>query len=212
MNANGQAIADYIHDLFGGEDDALRAARAALAHNGMPAISIRAEEGRLLHLLARAVDARKIVEIGTLAGYSGIWLARALAADGTLYTIEADPKHAAVARESFARAGLIHRVRLCEGEARAMLAALRAEGPFDFCFIDADKEGYPAYLDWALENVRPGGVIAAHNALRAGRIVAPENDGDHVLRRFNERMASETRLLSTLVPLGDGIVMGLVRG
>ncbi|MCZ7545951.1 MAG: O-methyltransferase [Anaerolineae bacterium] len=210
---NNQAIADYVHDVFGAEDEALRLARDAPGHNGMPAISVRPEEGRVLQFLARAIGAQKIVEIGTLAGYSGIWLARALPdGEGKLYTIEADPKHAAVARESFARAGVSDRVEIREGEAAATLAALRAEGPFDFCFIDADKDRYPAYLDWALENLRPGGIVAAHNALRGGRIVAPENDTDHIVRRFNARMADDPRLVSILIPLGDGIVAGLVQG
>lgn len=210
MSDHAAAIADYIHNLFGAEDDALRAARLAPGQNGMPSISVRPEEGRLLHLLARMIGARKIVEIGVLAGYSGIWLARALPAGGRLYAVECEPKHIRVARESFRRAGVLDRVDLREGEAHAVLTALSAEGPFDFCFIDADKESYPVYLDWALANVRPGGVIAAHNALRGGRVVAPESDTDHLIRRFNQRMAEEPRLLSTLVPMGDGLAVGLV--
>ena len=205
------AMTAYIRELFGAEDEALRTARAAPEQHDMPAISVRPEEGRLLLFLARAVGARKIVELGTLAGYSGIWLARALPEGGKLYTVERDPRHASVAYASFVRAGVADRVEIRQGEAHATLSALRADGPFDFCFIDADKENYPTYLDWALDNVRPGGIIAAHNALRHGRIVAPENEGDHAMRAFNARMATERRLLSTLIPLGDGIVAALVK-
>ena len=153
-----------------------------------------------------------VVEIGTLGGYSGIWLARGLPANGRLITLEKEPQHAQVAREHFALAGLEAKVDLRLGDANELLPALAAEGPFDFCFIDADKLGYSAYLDWALANIHPGGLIAAHNAFRGGALLDPKDKSPEAgfMRTFNQRFATEPRLLSTIYPAGDGMLIGVV--
>ncbi len=204
--------ADYISSQFARPDAVLEQVFAAIPARGLPAITIKPEEGRFLQFLVRAIGARRAVEIGTLGGYSGIWLARGLPADGCLITLEKEPRHAEVAREHFALAGLDGKVDLRLGDAQATLPALAAEGPFDFCFIDADKLGYGAYLDWALANVRPGGIIAAHNAFRGGAVLdaADQSPDTKTMRAFNERFAAEPRLLSTIYPAGDGMLVGVV--
>jgi predicted O-methyltransferase YrrM len=160
--------------------------------------------------MARAIGAKRIVEIGTLAGYSGIWLAKALPADGKLITLDVSEKHAAVARKNFAEAGVDHLIEIFIGDAHKNLRTL--SGPFDLVFIDADKPGYMDYLEWALENVRVGGVIAGHNALRRGKVTqnpAPDESAA-IMQAFNRRMAEEPRLLTTIFPQGDGTIMGIV--
>jgi caffeoyl-CoA O-methyltransferase len=178
----------------------------------LPAITITPEEGRFLQFLVRGCGARRAVEIGTLGGYSGIWLARGLAEGGKLITLEKEPRHAQVAREHFALAGLTARVDLLVGDARELMGQLSSGGPFDFCFIDAEKSDYGFYLDWALENVLPGGVIAAHNAFRRGEIVDPNehSQATESMRAFNQRFAAEPRLLATIYPAGDGTLVGVV--
>ncbi|MFN0152529.1 MAG: O-methyltransferase [bacterium] len=212
MAVYNDEFARYTTALFAAEDDALRAAREESLRAGLPAISIQAEEGRFLGLLARAVGARRAVEIGTLGGYSAIWIARGLAPGGRLITIDASSKHASVARANVARAGL-DCVEVREGNAHQLLPKLTAEGPFDFCFIDAEKVGYDAYLTWALANVRVGGAIAAHNAFRGGELLeAAKADADTVaMRAVNERFAREPRLAATIFPAGDGTLFGIVR-
>ncbi len=199
----------YVTGLFAQEDEALAWIQAETRRHNMPQISLSAQEGRLLQWLAQTLQARRIVEIGTLAGYSGTWLARALPADGRLYTLEVNSLHARVARAGFARAGLDDRVHLLEGPALASLQKISAEAPFDLIFIDADKEGYPQYLAWALEHLRIGGVIAAHNAFRGGRVLAPESEEDGGMDRFNRALAAEPRLSSTLIAVGDGMAVGV---
>lgn len=201
----------YIADHFAEEDAALRFARQEAERAAMPAIHIRATDGRLLQLFALAIGARRIVEIGTLAGYSGLWLARALPPDGQLYTLEGNPRHAAVARRVFAQAGLSERVTVIEGEARDSLKRLADGAPYDMLFIDADKADYPDYLVWGVAHLRPGGVIAAHNALRDGRIIAPENEDDLHVRRFNQMVAEHERLAGTIVAIGDGMLVAVVK-
>ncbi len=204
--------ADYITQQFAQPDVVLEQVLAAIPARGLPAITIKPEEGRFLQFLVRANGARRVVEIGTLGGYSGIWLARGLPADGRLITLEMEPRHAEVAREHFALAGLEAKVDLRLGDAKVLLPALVADGPFDFCFIDADKLGYGAYLDWALANIRPGGLIAAHNAFRGGAMLnaADQSLDMATMRAFNERFATEPRLLSTIYPAGDGMLIGVV--
>ncbi len=227
MTVYNDEFARYTAALFAAEDDALRAARNESARAGLPAISIQAEEGRFLGLLARAVGARRAVEIGTLGGYSAIWIARGLAPGGRLITIDASSKHAAVARANVARAGFAPSggaavassagagvsIDIREGDAHQLLPKLTAEGPFDFCFIDAEKVGYDAYLTWALANVRAGGAIVAHNAFRGGDLLnAAKVDADTVaMRAVNERFAREPRLAATIFPAGDGTLFGIVK-
>ncbi len=201
----------YITDLFAPEDDVLSWIQSEADRNQLPTISIQPYEGRVLQLLLHAVGARKVVEIGALAGYSGTWIARALPADGKLYTLEKSAKHAQVARASYARAGVAERVELIEGDALDSLRRLSAQAPFDFIFIDADKGGYPAYLAWAVDNLRPGGMVAAHNALRHGRIVAPETDEDRAMLVFNRALADHPQLESGIIGVGDGLAVGIKR-
>lgn len=198
----------YISALFGGEDAVLESIRETMDASGLPAIEVEPENGRLLQFLLVVAGARRVAEIGTLAGYSGIWLARALPEDGRLITLEKDPERAEIARESFAQAGLADRVSVRVGEAPGGLHALSADGPFDAVFIDADKARYPAYLDWALENLRPGGLVLAHNAFMYGAVIDParQEDADvRGMRAFNQRLSDDPRLLGVIIPIGDGI-------
>jgi len=197
------AVDRYINTLLVTPDDALNAAIQASDAAGLPAISVSPNQGKLLQLLARAQGARTILEIGTLGGYSTIWLARALPASGRLVTLEADPKHIEVARANIARAGLANLVDLRFGRAQDTLPQLAAEGcgPFDLVFIDADKPGYPDYFTWAVQLSRRGSLIIADNVIRNGAVVDAASDDPNVLgvRRFNERVAREPRVSATAI-------------
>ncbi|HWX54809.1 MAG TPA: O-methyltransferase [Verrucomicrobiae bacterium] len=219
MQEQWTAVDQYIADLFLPDDPALDAALAASTAAGLPAISVSPNQGKLLHLLARIQGARKILEIGTLGGYSTIWLARALPADGELITLEADPKHAEIALANIARAGLSNVVTVRLGRAVDTLTQLEKEGrgPFDVIFIDADKAGYPAYLEWALKLSRRGSLIIADNVVRQGEVanaasIDPDVQG---VRRFNELLAADPRVSSTVFQtVGtkgyDGFAIGVV--
>jgi predicted O-methyltransferase YrrM len=195
------AVDNYIADLFVGADSALDAALAASDAAGLPAIAVSPNQGKLLMLMARAMGARKVLEIGTLGGCSTIWLARALPADGNLITLEYDPKHAEVARANIARAGFANVVEVRQGRAQETLPKLVSEnrGPFDFIFIDADKPGYSDYLAWSLKLSRPGTVIIADNVVRKGEIVDANSADANVqgMRRFNALLAAEPRVSAT---------------
>lgn len=207
-----QLLNRYMQDLFGKEDVVLQAVRQDSLAQGLPAIQIEPESGRILQFLLRAIGARRVVEIGTLGGYSGIWLARALPEDGCLISLEVDPERAEFARAAFERAGLGDRTQVRLGHALDSLPALSAEGPFDAMFIDADKRNYPAYLSWALDNVRVGGLIMAHNAFWYGAVVQadrlPDSDVQGLLA-FNQRIAEDPRLMGVIIPVGDGIAAAL---
>lgn len=211
MDSNLLAQLDhYVNDLFAQEDIALKQAQQNAEAKGLPRIHIQPFEGRLLQFLAELISARKIVEIGTLAGYSGIWLARALPADGKLYTLEMEPKHAAVAQENFSNAGLAEKVEIRQGVAHSLLAGLSAEGPFDMIFIDADKVSYPHYLAWAVDNVRSGGLITAHNALTSDgrpRVFPPYAEGDQQVVEYNQAIAQDERLSSFIIGAGAGLAV-----
>lgn len=215
------AVDRYFADLLLPADEALEGALEAAARAGLPAIHVSPLQGRLLEVLARARGARRILEIGTLAGYSTIWMARALPPGGRLVTLEADARHAAVARENLARAGLAGVVELHLGPALETLPRLAAEGagPFDLVFIDADKPSYPEYLEWSLRLTRPGSLIIADNVVREGKVVDAASADPNVLgtRRFNERLAAEPRLRATAVQtVGtkgyDGFAIAVVVG
>lgn len=206
------AIHTYITDLFAPEDDALRTIRNSTAENDMPAINIEAFEGRLLQLLMYTINARTAVEIGALAGYSGTWIARALPTDGKLYTLEASAKHAAVARRNFELAGVADRVELIEGAAQDTLKKLSARAPFDFIFIDADKTSYPDYLAWAVENLRPGGIVTAHNTTASGGetiLDNPDSDNSRAIQTFNRLLAMQPGMHSGIIPAGKGLAVGI---
>jgi caffeoyl-CoA O-methyltransferase len=207
-----RGLVKYVRETFAPEDAVLQTVRRNTIERGLPEIQIRPEEGQILQFLAAISGARRILEIGTLAGYSGIWLARGLPEGGKLTTIEFDPKHARVAREHFALAGVADRVEIVEGEAHHVLAGLAQSEPFDMAFIDADKEGYPDYLAWAVNHVRSGGLITLHNAFRGGLVLEPDSDEKAVATRDTlATMAQHPKLMSTIIPVGDGIAAALVK-
>ncbi|HEU5011501.1 MAG TPA: O-methyltransferase [Roseiflexaceae bacterium] len=212
MTANDEHLRAYVREHFSDHDDLLAALMPAAEAAGLPQISIAPEEGRIFQLLLRAIGARKVLEIGTLGGYSAISMARALPPDGKLITLERSGKHAAFAREWIGRAGFSNVIEVREGPALETLPRLAGEAPFDAVFIDANKEDYPQYLDWALRYARAGGLIIAHNAFMQGRIVdqAGADRGVAAMQEFNRRVATEPRLLSALLLGGDGIAVGLV--
>jgi len=197
------AVDSYISDLLVRPDEALEAALEGSEAAGLPAIQVAANQGKLLHLLARLQGARSILEVGTLGGYSTIWLARALPPGGRLITLELEPRHAEVARANIARAGLAERVEVRVGPASESLPRLTQEGvePFDLVFIDADKEGYPDYLGWALRLTRPGSLIVADNVVRGGALIDPDSSDPRVqaVRRFIELVAAEPCLDATVI-------------
>jgi caffeoyl-CoA O-methyltransferase len=207
-------LSSYITKTFAGEDQALRLIRRGITESGLPQISIKPEEGRFLQFLATANGAKLALEIGTLGGYSGTWITRGLAENGRLITLEVNPHHAAVAREHFKIAGVADRVEVRQGNALDLLPDLGSAGPFDFIFIDAEKESYPKYLDWAMENLRPGGIIVAHNAFLHRDILKEGDKTERInaMQQFNHRLASDQRMLSTIFPAGDGLAIGVFRG
>lgn len=209
----------YIEEMVVESDPALDAALAASAAAGLPSIQVSPTQGKLLQLMARSLGARKILEIGTLGGYSTIWLARALPANGRLITLEVQPKHAEVARSNIARAGLSDRVELRLGPALDTLQQLATEarGPFDLIFIDADKPAYTEYFAWALNLSRPGTMIIADNVVRKGAVADPASDDANVqgIRRFYQAVNAERRVSATAIQtVGskgyDGFAMALV--
>lgn len=202
---------DYLCALFAREDDALLALREEADRCGLPPISISPDAGRLLQVLLRAIGARNVLEVGTLGGYSAIWMARALPEGGRVTTLEADPTHASFARRQFVRAGVADRVELREGRALDLLPALDG-ARFDAVFLDADKEPLPIYFDWAIRLLRPGGLLLADNALWGGRVQDPSIDdaATRGVREFNRRLASDARVTGVVVPTHDGIAIGVV--
>jgi predicted O-methyltransferase YrrM len=209
----------YVSGLLAPQDEALEAALKVGVDAGLPEIQVSPPQARLLEILARSIGARTMLEFGTLAGYSTIWLARALPDGGRLVTLEANPEYAEVARENIARAGLADLVELRVGPALDALPALEAEGagPFDFVFIDADKVHTPDYFTWALERTRPGGLIVADNVIRDGALVDPESDDPTIpaQRRLHELIAADPRVTATTIQtVGgkgyDGFTLALV--
>ena len=194
------AVDRFVVDTLSDSDPVLDAAQRAADTAGLPAISVSAAQGKFLHLLARICGARRILEIGTLAGYSTIWLARALPPGGQLITLEYDPRHADVARANIARAGLADRVEVRVGRALEALPGLVVDEPFDLIFIDADKPSTADYFRWALKLSRPGTVIVVDNVVRDGRLVDANGDGDvQGMRRFLEAAANEARVEGTVL-------------
>lgn len=210
----------YVEQLFIEPDPALEAVVDDSRAAGLPEIQVSPVQGRLLHVLAVLAKARRILEIGTLGGYSTIWLARALPEDGRLISLESEPRHAAVARANLARAGLAARVEIRVGRALESLATLATEGDasFDMVFIDADKDTYPEYLDWALRLTHPGSLIVADNVVRRSAIpVAGEGESRALgIQRFNAALAVEPRVTATILPMAgrkgfDGMALAVVR-
>ncbi|ANE48318.1 methyltransferase [Paenibacillus swuensis] len=204
---------EYVDGLYA-EDTQLKATAEGIRERGMPEISVAPGYGRLLTMLVRMSGSKQILEIGALGGYSGICLARGLGAEGRLISLELLPEYADVAMEHMRQAGLGDKVQYRIGEALGHLEKLGAEGAtFDFFFIDADKENYPNYLDWAIRLANPGAVIVGDNVLLRGRTTDPLKQGPSVLamREFNKRMASDPRLESTILPAYDGLAIARVK-
>ena len=215
------AVDGYFGDLLIARDEKLDTALAANQKAGLPAIDVSRLQGKFLELLVRISGARRILEIGTLGGYSTIWLARGLPEGGRIVTLEFDPHHAEVARANLEHAGVLDRVDLRVGRAIDTLPTLEntADSPFDLIFIDADKESYPEYLDWTLRLSRVGTVIVADNVVREGKVVEADCDDERVrgVRRFTERLAAEPRLNATVLQnVGtkgyDGLALAVVVG
>ena len=206
-------LSEYIVTLFAPEDELLGALREEADRTGLPPASISPDAGRFLQVLLRAIHATRVLEVGTLGGYSAIWMARALEPDGRIVSIERDQRYAAFAERYVERAGLASVISVRRGRALEVLPSLDGE-EFDLVFLDADRAPLPTYLEWSLRLVRPGGMIVAHNALLGGRVANQVGRGDdedvRAVRAFNARIASEPRLTSILVPAYDGFVMAIV--
>lgn len=195
------AVDRFVNETLAPDDEALAAAVTAADEAGLPSIQVTPAQAKLLYLLAKMIGARRVLEFGTLAGYSTIWLARALPGDGRLFTLEHDPKHAEVARANLARAGLEELVDLRVGAALESLPGLDGEGPFDLVFIDADKSNTPNYYEWALERTRPGGLIVADNVVRDGSLadLDDESEATSAQRRLHELLSAEPRVEATTI-------------
>ncbi len=209
-------IDSYVEGLFAPPDPALEAALRRSREAGLPEINVSPNEGKLLQLLAETAGARRILEIGTLGGYSTIHLARALPEGGSLVSLELDERYAGVARENIREAGFVDRVEVRVGDAKTLLARMveDGEGAFDLTFIDADKGGYPEYLEWALRLSRPGSLILVDNAIRGGSVLDPEDESARATHDFNEALAKDPRLSALVLPLIreriDGIAIARV--
>jgi caffeoyl-CoA O-methyltransferase len=197
----------YLAGVYRPEDEVLREIRDRSKQAGLPEIQVAGLDARHLEVFTRVAGARRAVEIGTLGGYSGVSILRGLAADGVLYTCELEPAHARVAEESFRRAGFAGRAHIVLGPALDGLRTLEKEGPFDLVFIDADKERYPQYLDWAARNLRRGGVVIADNVFLFGHLAdagAP-SEALAAMRAFHQRLAGSGEFRATVVPTGEGL-------
>jgi predicted O-methyltransferase YrrM len=204
-------VDEYIASLFARDDDVLAALREAADREGLPPIAISAVTGRLLQILLSAVRAERVLEVGTLGGYSAIWMARGLPPSGRLISIEIEERHAEFARGYIARAGLADRVDVRVGRALDVLPSFDGE-QFDAIFLDADKEPLPTYFEWSLRLLRRGGLLIADNALWGGRVLDPAtaDEGTRGVREFNRRLATDERVLGTIVPVGDGVALAVV--
>ncbi|WP_374023409.1 O-methyltransferase [Mycobacterium sp. HNNTM2301] len=216
QNPTPQDVDDFLNDTVIGDDPALSAAVEASDAAGLPQIAVSAQQGKFLSLLAGAIQARRILEIGTLGGFSTIWLARGAGPQGRVVTLEYEPRHAEVARANVERAGVADRVEVIVGAALETLPTLNG-GPFDLVFIDADKENYVAYLDWAVRLARPGALIVADNVVREGQILDPQHNAQaqavrETLQRMGEHPRLDTAVIQTVgAKRWDGFALALVR-
>jgi len=204
------ALARYCESIYRPEDEVLREIRERSIREGLPPIAVGRFDGLHLEVIARATGAVKAVEIGTLGGYSGVCLLRGMGPHGVLHTFEYSEKHARVASESFHKAGFGARAHIHVGAALQTLREVEAEAPFDLVFIDADKVSYPAYLAWAADHLREGGVVLGDNAFAFGELHLPGGDeGREALRMFNRELAQGGRLRATMIPTAEGLAMGV---
>jgi predicted O-methyltransferase YrrM len=206
-----EELYQYIVNTFAKEDDILKSIIRETEEKRFPMIQVSPENGKFLQLLIRMISAKRVLEVGTLTGYSAVWMARGLPEDGKLTTLEIEKGHAEVARKYIQKAGLEKKAEVVVGDALEQMNKLSG-GKFDFVFIDADKERYPLYLEKALSITKKGGVICADNTLRDGDIVSKDPDkGTKGVQTFNKMMAADSRLFSILVPISDGVTVGLVK-
>ena len=214
-----ERVDDYIRNLVCSEDEILKAADASVKEANIPPISVSANQGKFLQVLAKTCNAKKILEVGTLVGYSTIWMARALPKDGKLISLEFEPLHARVAKKNIERAGLSNIVDIRIGKAIDLLPLLEKnnEGPFDMIFIDADKPPYTEYFQWALKLSRPGTLIVADNVIRDGKVMDPKSTDDTVqgARRFNEFLSKTPGVTATIIQtvgskMHDGMALAVV--
>ena len=213
MAVYNDALRDYIVTTFVPADPVMESIIRDSAAAGLPPISIRADEGQFLQLLVRACGARNALEIGTLGGYSGSWIARGLPPGGRLTTLELEAKHADVARQHFNRAGVGERVTVKVGNAHDLLPGLSEHGLYDFVFIDAEKTGYGKYFEWAVANTRPGALIIAHNAFHDGKVVQGDkaDPSTQAVHAFNCQVARDPRVHASIFPGGDGMTVAVRR-
>jgi len=207
-------LSRWAERTFAPEDPILAEIRERSVAAGLPAIAVGKMDGLHLEVLTRLCGARKAVEIGTLGGYSGVCILRGMQEPAVLHTFELSEKHAEVARESFRKAGVSARARVHVGPALRLLSEIEGEGPFDLCFIDADKTGYPAYLAWAEKNLKIGGVVIGDNAFGFGGVVRddiPGTDREAIvaIRKFNEELARSGRFRATMIPTSEGLAVGV---
>ena len=214
-----ERVDDYIRNLVGIEDPVLKAADNSIEESNIPPISVSANQGKFLQVMAKVCQAKRILEIGTLVGYSTIWMARALPKDGRLISLEFEPLHAKVARQNIERAGLNNVVDIRVGRALDLLPQIVAdkEGPFDMIFIDADKTPYKEYFEWALKLSHSGTLIIADNVVREGKVIDPNATDEMVLgaRRFNEFLATVPEVTATIIQtvgskMHDGMALAVV--
>lgn len=215
-----ESVDQYISQLFHDEDDCLKATEQSIIESGIPPISISPNQGKFLQLLAKLCNAKRILEMGTLGGYSTIWMARALPENGKLVTLEIDRKHAEVAQQNFTRCGLAAKIEIRLGKAIEMLPQLEADGvgPFDMIFIDADKPPYTEYFQWALKLSRPGTLIIADNVIREGKVLLKDSPDEMVagVKRFNDYLANCADVSATIfqtvgVKEHDGMAIAIVK-
>ncbi len=215
-----EKVDHYISQLVGGEDDVLRDTLQSIRDSNIPSISVSANQGKFLQVLAKACNARKILEIGTLAGYSTIWMARALPEDGKLITLEYEPLHARVARANFEKAGLSNKIDVRVGKGIELLPELVAAntGPFDMIFIDADKPPYTEYFQWSLKLARPGTLIVVDNVIREGKVLEGDTADEIVagVQRFNTFLAKCQAVTATIIQtvgskMHDGMALAVVK-
>ena len=199
-SADWTRVDDYLVEALQPDDPVLDQALADSAAAGLPAIAVAPNQGKMLQLMAQSVGARRILEIGTLGGYSTIWLGRALPPDGRLISLEYDPHHAEVARKNVARVGLGRQVEVRVGRGVDLLPGLAGETPFDFVFVDADKSSNHDYFAWALKLTRPGSLIVVDNVVRNGAVTEPKGDANvQGIRRMMQMIAAEPRVSATAV-------------